>query len=519
MATAFPGALDAFVNPTAVSNMSDPTVLHHVQHANLNDAVAALQAKIGANGSAVAGTLTKRIADVEVAGTVDAVARTAASTAQTTADSKAAISHGHSVAAISGAQAFLVSGANIKTVGGVSILGSGDIPVAGGTTSISTAFSQSVLLDDNRTMGTYTQASALAFTLSGAAVANASNRVTIIPDGVSAITFPGFTQASGGDVFAAGFRMTAIFYAIDALSPKYLWDKGAAVTTAPGQVTGLTLGAATVTTQPLTWTAPASNGGSAITDYLIEYKLAAAATYTAFTHAASTTTGIVVTGLTASNSYNFRVSAINANGPGTASAVGTASTAASGTLSYTTYAALSEDVTAAGYQDYVNFTGGGVGATNTFVKNGVGLIGALSGVNLTWAGGVGSFTISGTDGSPAAVFSGSGTVRGALTTVASIGYFEISLPAGIAVRHARCQVSTYNANFAMLPVLRAHLSDSSALDLDAPIPSVVSYGVTESGINISYSAASLGQTLRLRFELPANADASANLQIQLVTYQ
>src|SRR5271165_3837679 len=52
MTTNFPTSLDTFVDPTASSNLNDPSVLHHVQHANLNDSVAALETKVGINGSA-----------------------------------------------------------------------------------------------------------------------------------------------------------------------------------------------------------------------------------------------------------------------------------------------------------------------------------------------------------------------------------------------------------------------------------------------------------------------------------
>lgn len=99
--------------------------------------------------------------------------------------------------------------------------------------------------------------------------------------------------------------------------------------TAPAQVTGLTLGTPTSTTQPLTWTAP-SNGGSAITDYLIEYKATSSGTWLTFSDGTGTTTSTTVTGLTASTSYDYRVSAVNAVGTGTASATGTGSTASAG---------------------------------------------------------------------------------------------------------------------------------------------------------------------------------------------
>lgn len=97
--------------------------------------------------------------------------------------------------------------------------------------------------------------------------------------------------------------------------------------TVPAQVTGLTLGVATSTTQPLTWTAP-SNGGSAITDYVIQWSPAGAGTWTTFADGTSTTAATTVTGLSASTSYDYRVAAVNAIGTGANSSTATGSTAA-----------------------------------------------------------------------------------------------------------------------------------------------------------------------------------------------
>lgn len=97
--------------------------------------------------------------------------------------------------------------------------------------------------------------------------------------------------------------------------------------TAPSQVTGLTPGVATQTTQPLTWSAPASNG-SAITDYVVQYKRAVDNTWTTFPDGTSTSLAATVTGLTAGTSYDYRVVAVNAVGAGPASATITRSTAA-----------------------------------------------------------------------------------------------------------------------------------------------------------------------------------------------
>lgn len=101
----------------------------------------------------------------------------------------------------------------------------------------------------------------------------------------------------------------------------------AAGATAPGAPTGLTLGTATSTTQPLTWTAPASDGGSAITDYVIQYAPAGSGSWATFSDGTSATASITVTGLTASTSYDYRVAAVNAIGQGSYSSTATGGTA------------------------------------------------------------------------------------------------------------------------------------------------------------------------------------------------
>ena len=51
MATNFPTSLDALTNPTATDNTA--SVDHAAQHANANDAIEALEAKVGVDNSAV----------------------------------------------------------------------------------------------------------------------------------------------------------------------------------------------------------------------------------------------------------------------------------------------------------------------------------------------------------------------------------------------------------------------------------------------------------------------------------
>lgn len=65
MASNFPTSLDAFTNPSSTDSMDSVSVPHATQHADLNDAVEALQAKVGANGSAVASSHDYKIAQLE----------------------------------------------------------------------------------------------------------------------------------------------------------------------------------------------------------------------------------------------------------------------------------------------------------------------------------------------------------------------------------------------------------------------------------------------------------------------
>lgn len=97
--------------------------------------------------------------------------------------------------------------------------------------------------------------------------------------------------------------------------------------TVPGAPTGLTLGTATATTQPISWTAPASNGGSALTDYVVQYKENSSGTWLTFTDGVGTGVSTTVTGLTASTSYDYRVAAVNVVGTSGYTATSTGSTA------------------------------------------------------------------------------------------------------------------------------------------------------------------------------------------------
>lgn len=85
--------------------------------------------------------------------------------------------------------------------------------------------------------------------------------------------------------------------------------------TVPGQPISVA-GVTGINQVALTWTAPTSDGGSALTDYVIEYSTNSGTTWITFADSVSTTTLATVTGLTNGTGYVFRVSAKNVAGTG-----------------------------------------------------------------------------------------------------------------------------------------------------------------------------------------------------------
>ena len=61
MATNFPTSLDALANPTGSDSLNTAGVVHSDQHSNANDAIEALEAKVGITDSAVTTSLDYRI--------------------------------------------------------------------------------------------------------------------------------------------------------------------------------------------------------------------------------------------------------------------------------------------------------------------------------------------------------------------------------------------------------------------------------------------------------------------------
>ena len=68
MTTAFPTALDNFTNPASTDLLSQAGVSHADQHANANDAIEALEARVGITNSADVTSHDNRIAALEAGG-------------------------------------------------------------------------------------------------------------------------------------------------------------------------------------------------------------------------------------------------------------------------------------------------------------------------------------------------------------------------------------------------------------------------------------------------------------------
>ena len=106
-------------------------------------------------------------------------------------------------------------------------------------------------------------------------------------------------------------------------------DSATTGTTVPGAPTGLTATASGATQIDLSWSAPGSTGGSAITGYKIEVSPNGTSGWTdQVANTNSTATTYAHTGLAAGDTRHYRVSAINTNGAGTASNVDSATTGA-----------------------------------------------------------------------------------------------------------------------------------------------------------------------------------------------
>ena len=136
---------------------------------------------------------------------------------------------------------------------------------------------------------------------------------TTVEDGVSTSTSATITGLANGT--AINVRVSAVNAAGTGTATTTL---AATPRTTPGAPSDV---AATVTTTSvtLTWDAPASDGGSAITDYIVKRRVVGDSSWTTVADGTSTSRSATVTGLTTGTSYEFTIAAVNAAGTGSAS--------------------------------------------------------------------------------------------------------------------------------------------------------------------------------------------------------
>lgn len=67
MATNYPNSLDVLQNPASTDTLNSTTVPHHLQHANVNDAVESVQTVLGINPAGSHLTIKDRIIATESA--------------------------------------------------------------------------------------------------------------------------------------------------------------------------------------------------------------------------------------------------------------------------------------------------------------------------------------------------------------------------------------------------------------------------------------------------------------------
>lgn len=129
-------------------------------------------------------------------------------------------------------------------------------------------------------------------------------------DGLSTNTFavvPGLTNGT-----AYSFKVAAVNSAGQGVFSAAVDGTPAGI---PGAATALSA-TKTTTTAALIWTAPASNGGSALTDYIVEFKLSDDSLWTTFADGVGIVASASITGLLAGSTYDVQVTPKNVVGSG-----------------------------------------------------------------------------------------------------------------------------------------------------------------------------------------------------------
>ena len=143
---------------------------------------------------------------------------------------------------------------------------------------------------------------------------------TLVSNTASASTAYSHTGLTTGQVYIYRvYAITSFGTGTQPSSEAVAQPQSSSALTAPGIPTGITATPVSSTQINLSWTAPSSNGGSAITGYKIEVKSGSGSYSTLVSNTANTATAYSHTGLVTGTTYSYRVYAINSIGTGSAS--------------------------------------------------------------------------------------------------------------------------------------------------------------------------------------------------------
>lgn len=212
----------------------------------------------------------------------------------------------------------------------------------------------------------------------------------------------------------------------------------------------------------LGWTAPADNG-SAITDYVIERRIAGGS-FTTINDGASSTAGFADFGLANDVLHEYRVAAVNVEGSGPQSAIAGATPAATGAVAVNTFDSANDP----GFATTYSFPGVTVG-TGTIL---VGATGRGSIDNLQ----VSSLTIDGTPASLVGITTGNGAASGSLSRQQMSMHALAGSTAGTAdievtftVASSRCGIVVWTLDNAGTMSFGAALSGGTGADITGSI--------------------------------------------------
>ena len=138
-----------------------------------------------------------------------------------------------------------------------------------------------------------------------------SSGFTVFSDGVSTSTSTTVTGLTNGTSYF--FRVKAV-NSIGTGQPSGVASGAPWAVVVPSAPTELRVSNIELTKISLAWATPVSDGGSSISDYLIEYSVNAGTSWSTFVDTITTLRSTTVTGLTNGTAYIFRVSAINISG-------------------------------------------------------------------------------------------------------------------------------------------------------------------------------------------------------------